>query len=60
MVKARKAFFSERWEATKAEENPKVCTFFLICRRARRQRSQSPVLGTLRIDKHFELYNEYH
>ena len=30
--------------------------FFLICRRARRQRSQSPVLGTLRIDKHFELY----
>ena len=32
--------------------------FFLICRRARRQRSQSPVLGTSRIDKHFELYNE--
>ena len=26
VVKARKAFFSERWEATKAEENPKVCT----------------------------------
>ena len=26
VIKARKAFFSERWEATKAEENPKVCT----------------------------------
>ena len=26
VVKARKAFFSERWEATKAEENSKVCT----------------------------------
>ena len=26
MIKARKAFFSERWEAIKAEENPKVCT----------------------------------
>ena len=31
---------------------------FLICRRARRQRSQSPVLGTSRIDKHFELYKK--
>ena len=29
---------------------------FLICRRARRQRSQSPDLGTLEIDKHLELY----
>ena len=35
-----------------------LVSFFLICRRARRQRSQSPVLGTSRIDKHFELYNE--
>ena len=26
VVKTRKAFFSERWEETKAEENPKVCT----------------------------------
>ena len=26
VIKARKAFFSERWETTKAEENPKVCT----------------------------------
>ena len=33
-------------------------TIFLICRRARRQRSQSPVLETLRIDKHFELYKK--
>ena len=32
--------------------------FFLICRRARRQRSQSPVLGTSIIDKHFELYKK--
>ena len=30
--------------------------FFLICRRARRQRSQSPILVTVRIDKHFGLY----
>ena len=30
--------------------------FFLICRRARRQRSQSPIIVTVRIDKHFELY----
>ena len=29
---------------------------FLICRRARRQRSQSPILVTVRIDKHFGLY----
>ena len=33
-----------------------VVIFFLICRRARRQRSQSPDLGTLEIDKHLELY----
>ena len=26
VIKARKVFFSERWEATKAEEHPKVCT----------------------------------
>ena len=35
-----------------------LSAFFLICRRARRQRSQSPVLGTSRIDKHFELYKK--
>ena len=41
------------------DEICKVCPkFFLICRRARRQRSQSPDLGTLRIDKHFELYKK--
>ena len=33
--------------------------FFLICRRARRQRSQSSILVTVRIDKHFKLYNEW-
>ena len=32
---------------------------FLICRRARRQRSQSPILVTVRIDKHIKLYNEW-
>ena len=32
--------------------------FFLICRRARRQRSQSPVLGTSIIYKYFELYKK--
>ena len=36
----------------------KSAHFFLICRRARHQRLQSAVLGTLRIHKHFELYNE--
>ena len=34
-------------------------TFFLICRRARRQRSQSPILVTVRIDKHFKLYIDW-
>ena len=33
--------------------------FFLICRRARRQRSQSPILVTVRIDKHFKLYIDW-
>ena len=32
---------------------------FLICRRARRQRSQSPILVTVRIDKHFKLYIDW-
>ena len=35
------------------------CNFFLICRRARRQRSQSPILVTVRIDKHFKLYIDW-
>ena len=42
------------------QKKERLTRFFLICRRARRQRSQSPDLGTLEIDKHFELYNEYH
>ena len=32
---------------------------FLICRRARRQRLQSPILVTVRIDKHFKLYIDW-
>ena len=39
---------------TKGNTCPK--RFFLICRRARRQRSQSPILVTVRIDKHFGLH----
>ena len=35
------------------------CFFFLICRRAWRQRSQSPIIVTVRIDKHFKLYNDW-
>ena len=31
----------------------------LICRRARRQRSQSPIIVTVRIDKHFKLYIDW-
>ena len=44
-------------DPTKFKNGP-PSQFFLICRRARHQRSQSPVLGTLRINKHFELHNE--
>ena len=36
-----------------------LLTFFLICRRARRQRSQSPILVTVRIDEHFKLYIDW-
>ena len=37
---------------------PLVIFFFDLQARARRQRSQSPVLGTSIIDKHFELYKK--
>ena len=33
--------------------------FFLICRHARRQRSQSSILVTVRIDKHFKLHIDW-
>ena len=41
------------------DEVEKKSHFFLICRRARRQRSQSPILVTVRIDKHFKLYIDW-
>ena len=51
----------EAWQGLlKKARQHTLAVLFLICRRARRQRSQSPDLGTLEIDKHFELYNEYH
>ena len=37
----------------------RATVIFLICRRARRQRSQSPILVTVRIDKHFKLYIDW-
>ena len=48
-VRCRKDFLSGK----------EVSWLFLICRRARRQRSQSPIMVTVRIDKHIKLYNEW-
>ena len=58
-IEERRLFFSltincmNTLSNTLQTEQPEIV--FLICRRARRQRSQSPILVTVRIDKHFKL-----